>query len=476
MTNEIIIGKTQSGTAVSLLTALANRHGLITGATGTGKTVTLQRLAHELSKAGVSVFATDIKGDLSGICEPGTPSEKLNERLKRLSLSDFQFSKAPTQFFDVLRETGIPLRTTISDVGPIILSKLLDLNDIQSGVLQIAFKIADDESLPLLDQKDLLSLIQWISENTKELQEKYGNIAKSSLGAIQRNLIALDAEQISKFFGEPALSFEDLIVAHNGEGQVTLLDATSLYNHPKAYATVLLWILSELFEEMPEVGNLEVPKLVLFFDEAHLLFNDAPKVLLEKIEHVVRLIRSKGVGVYFITQSPLDIPETVLGQLGNKFQHALRAYTPKDKKTLKAVADSFRANPNFSTLDVLSELEVGEALVSTLTKDGTPNIVERVIIAPPTSKIGPATAEYRKSILSHSPLIAKYTEDIDRESAYELIQKRIAHKESPSGLGEQASKIGTSLFKSVFSSVIRTIGSKVGREIVRGVLGTVIKK
>ena len=439
MTDSIFIGGADAngtGTpdvAQELLLKIANRHGLVAGATGTGKTVTLQILAQGFSDAGVPVFCADVKGDLSGICVPGSKNAPLHEKLvaraEKIGLPDYSYSAAPVIFWDLFGENGHPVRTTISEMGPLLLSRLMGLTDAQEGVLNIAFEYADDNGLPLLDLKDLRKLLAHISDKEirDELSKEYGNIAAASLGALQRNLLVMEREGAEHFFGEPALELSDMMrTATNGKGIVSVLDATRLINSPKLYSTFLLWLLSELFEQLPEVGDPDKPKLVFFFDEAHLLFDDAPTALLQKIEQVVRLIRSKGVGVFFVTQNPRDLPESVLAQLGNRFQHALRAYTPSERKGVRAASDSFRPNPSFDTEEVITTLGVGEALVSTLDAKGAPGIVQRTMVRPPSSRMGPAEPAERKAIMAASPVSGKYDAVIDRESAYEILEAKEA--------------------------------------------------
>lgn len=405
---------------------LANRHGLITGATGTGKTVTLQILAEGLSDAGVPVFCADVKGDLSGIGAPGEAKDFLEERARSIGFSDeYQLRAAPAVFWDLFGKKGHPVRTTVSEMGPLLLSRLLELNDTQEGVLNIVFKVADDEGLLLLDFKDLRSLLSYVSENAGAVTANYGNVAKATVGAIQRQLLVLEQQGAEHFFGEPGLQISDLMkVTGDGRGAVNVLAADKLMQTPRLYATFLLWLLSELFEDLPEVGDLEKPKLVFFFDEAHLLFDEAPKALVEKVEQVVKLIRSKGVGIYFVTQNPLDIPESVLAQLGNRVQHALRAYTPREQKAVKVAAETFRPNPAFDTYAVISELGQGEALVSMLEGKAVPSIVERTLIRPPSSRLGPLTDGERAALIAASPLAGYYDEAIDRESAFEVLKAR----------------------------------------------------
>jgi DNA helicase HerA-like ATPase len=404
---------------------LANRHGLVAGATGTGKTITLQVMAEAFSRAGVPVFCADIKGDLAGISQPGAPNPKVEKRAAGTGVEDFAYEGAPVVFWDVFGRSGHPIRATISEMGPLLLSRLLELNDTQEGVLNIAFALADDEGLLLLDFKDLRAMLAHVAERAAELSAHYGNISKATIGTIQRRLLVLEQQGAEHFFGEPALELTDLmLLTPDGRGAVNVLAADQLVQSPRLYATFLLWMLSELFEELPEVGDLEKPKLVFFFDEAHLLFKDAPKALLDKVEQVVRLIRSKGVGVYFVTQNPLDVPQAVLGQLGNRVQHALRAFTPSDQRAVRAAAETFRANPAFNTETAITQLEVGEALVSTLQAGGVPSVVERTKIRPPQSRMGVVTEQERAATLAASPLRGRYDTLQDRESAYEMLQQR----------------------------------------------------
>jgi uncharacterized protein len=430
MTKPLLIAKcdpSKGGQESAILPRMANRHGLIAGATGTGKTVTLQAMAEQFSKLGVPVFMADIKGDLSGISQPGSEKPKITERLQLLGISDFGFSACPVEFWDIFGEQGHPLRTTITEMGPLLLSRLLNLNDTQAGVLNLAFKIADDDGLLLLDLKDLRALIQHVGDHAKEFKTEYGNISTASIGAIQRGLLVLEEQGGDRFFGEPALDLMDLIQTDaNGQGVINILAADKLMQSPKLYATFLLWLLSELFEQLPEVGDLEKPKLLFFFDEAHLLFADAPDVLQEKIEQVVRLIRSKGVGVYFCSQNPMDIPVKILGQLGNRVQHALRAFTPVDQKAVKAAATTFRPNPEVDVVQAITELGVGEVLVSFLDEQGTPGIVQRAYVLPPASQVGPITPEQRQQLITSSLLYAQYQHIDDRESAYELLKQKTA--------------------------------------------------
>jgi DNA helicase HerA-like ATPase len=462
-----------------LLPKMANRHGLIAGATGTGKTVTLQVLAENLSRLGVPIFMADVKGDLSGISQPGTEKPKIMERVQQLKLTDFTFSSCPVAFWDVFGEQGHPVRTTVSDMGPLLFSRLLDLNETQSGVLSLVFKLADDNKLLLLDLKDLRAMLQYAGDNAKTFRTEYGTISAVSIGTIQRGLLALEEQGGDKFFGEPALDLDDLIqTGSQGRGVVNILAADKLMQSPKTYATLLLWLLAELFEQLPEVGDLDKPKLVFFFDEAHLLFTDTPQALLEKIEQVVRLIRSKGVGVYFITQNPTDIPDVVLGQLGNRVQHALRAFTPRDQKAVKAAAETFRINPKLDVEATITELGVGEALVSLLDEKGSPGIVQRAFILPPHSQIGPISPEQRQQIIRQSTVYGHYEQVVDRESAYEMLKARAEQLQEKATVqpkaeprrGRQQEDVMGALAK----SAARAVGSQVGRELVRGVLGSLL--
>jgi DNA helicase HerA-like ATPase len=486
-----------------LLPEMANRHGLITGATGTGKTVTLQSLAERFSAAGVPVFMADVKGDLSGLGAAGTITAKFKERLDLLGLADFRPHASPVTYWDVFGAAGHPVRATVSDMGPLLLGRLLNLNDTQAGVLQIVFKIADDHGLLLLDLKDLRAMVQHVGDNAKDYTTEYGNVSAASIGAIQRGLLGLDAEGAERFFGEPMLDIADLMrLDQYGRGVINVLAADKLYNSPRLYATFLLWLLAELFERLPEVGDVDKPKLVFFFDEAHLLFSEAPPALLEKVEQVVRLIRSKGVGIYFVTQNPLDVPDRVLGQLGNRVQHALRAFTPRDQKALQTAAETMRANPAFVAATAIAELGTGEALVSFLDAKGRPAMVERALILPPASRLGPLTGEERQAAIAASPLQGRYEEAVDRESAYERLKGRaapatVARQEpaapaaattaAPSGgglldglgglLGGVASGGGRrreGIVEAAVKSAARQIGSQVGREIIRGVLGSIL--
>jgi uncharacterized protein len=507
---KIFIGKGKEAAWLTL--GLANRHGLVTGATGTGKTVSLQVMAEGFARAGVPVFAADIKGDLSGISEAGEPKEFIVKRARDMGLT-FQPDRFSTVFWDVFGEQGHPVRATVSEMGPLLLSRMMDLNDVQEGVLNIAFRVADEQGLLLLDMKDLRAILSFIAEHAAELTMEYGNVSKQTVGTIQRQLLVLENQGGAKFFGEPALALKDFMrTDSDGRGMINILAADKLMQNPRLYATFLLWMLSELFEELPEVGDPPRPKLVFFFDEAHLLFNDAPKALMDKIEQVVRLIRSKGVGVYFVTQNPIDVPDKVLGQLGNRVQHALRAFTPRDQKAVAAAAQTFRPNPKLDSAQVIMELGKGEALVSFLEGNGTPAMVERVMVRPPTARIGPVTPEERKAIMDKSPVKGKYDTTIDSESAYEVLQKRVAGTPSATGgaggiLGQIGGIVGTifgtnvsrgrlstgqliarSVTRSVTNKVVGgvaadlgksvggSVGGSVGRALVRGALGGLLRR
>jgi DNA helicase HerA-like ATPase len=469
-----------------LFLPMANRHGLVTGATGTGKTVTLQIMAEGFCKAGVPVFAADVKGDLSGISQEGTAQDVLVERAKKVGFDDYGFEATPTIFWDLFGEQGHPIRTTISEMGPLLLSRLMGLTDAQEGALNIAFKIADEEGLALLDLKDLRSLLSNLAGRGKELRTDYGNLNAMTIGSIQRRLVVIEEQGGDKFFGEPALNIKDLMrTTRDGRGYMNILAADRLMSSPQLYATFLLWLLSELFEDLPEMGDPDKPKLVFFFDEAHLLFTDAPPGLLQKIEQTVKLIRSKGVGVYFVTQNPLDVPESVLAQMGNRVQHALRAYTPREQKAVKTAADTFRPNPKFKTDKAITELGKGEALVSVLDLKGVPTMVERTLIRPPESRIGPITPQEREKLLKSSPVYGQYDETVDRESAYEMLVQRAselaaakekAEAEKTAAREARAAPRGresaTDRFvKNVAGSVGRQVGSMVVRSLVRGILG-----
>jgi uncharacterized protein len=459
-------------TELSLLPALANRHGLITGATGTGKTLTMQAMAQRLSALGVPVFMADVKGDFSGIAKPGGANAKVVERLKSLGVKA-EFAGCPVEFWDLYGKSGLPVRATVSDMGPLLLGRMLGLNETQAGVLGLVFKIADDQGLLILDLKDLRAMLQHVGDNAAKYKTQYGNVTGSSVGAIQRGLLALESQGATQFFGEPMLEIADLMRVREGKGTVNVLAADRLMNAPKLYSSFLLWLLSELFEQLPEVGDPDQPKLVFFFDEAHLLFDEAPKALTDKVEQVVRLIRSKGVGVYFVTQNPLDVPESVLGQLGNRVQHALRAFTPRDQKAVKTAAETLRPNPKLKAEKVITELGVGEALVSLLDEKGRPSIVERAFIVPPASQIGPISAEERAAAMRASALLAKYEKPVDRDSAYEKLTARTEEKpavEPKPSAGRQPQTI----FDAATKSAARAIGSELGRQIIRGVLGSIL--
>ena len=505
----ILIGKSSKPEVLEL--KLANRHGLITGATGTGKTVTLQVLAEGFSNAGVPVFAADIKGDLSGIAAAGDMKPAFVERASSMGI-DLKPDRFPVTFWDLFGRDGHPIRATVSDMGPLLLARLLDLNDTQEGVLNIVFRVADEEGLLLLDLKDLRALLAFVGENAASLTTHYGNVSAASIGAIQRALLVIENQGGDAFFGEPMLNIADLMhVDRDGRGMVNILAADKLMNNPRLYATFLLWMLSELFENMPEVGDLEKPKLVFFFDEAHLLFNNAPKALLESIEQVVRLIRSKGVGVYFVTQNPLDIPDSVLAQLGNRVQHALRAFTPRDQKAVRAAAETFRQNPAIKTEEAIMQLGVGEALISTLEGKGTPSMVERAFIRPPCGRVGPLTVPERQALIAQSGLRGKYDQPLDRESAFENLAQRAEEAAAPAeeqssggitgwlggilGGGEEPApktvpksgsrgkatttrttrreiSITERVITNAASSAARTVGTQIGKAILRGVLGS----
>lgn len=480
-----------------LLPGLANRHGLVAGATGTGKTVTLQVMAENFSRIGVPVFAADVKGDLSGVAKAGTASPKMQQRIQQLKLDPFSFEACPVTLWDVFGEQGHPMRATISEIGPLLLGRILNLNQTQADVLSLVFKIADDQGLLLLDLKDIQAVLQYVGNQAKQFQTQYGNISAASIGAIQRGLVTLGTQGGDKFFGEPALNMDDLLQTDShGKGVINLLAADKLYQSPQLYSTFLLWLLSELYEHLPEVGDLEKPKLVFFFDEAHLLFTDQPAALLTKIEQVVRLIRSKGVGVFFVTQNPADLSETVLSQLGNRVQHALRSFTPNDQKAVKAAAQTFRTNPNLNVEDVITQLQVGEALVSFLDEKGTPNIVERALVLPPHGQIGPLIPDERKNLMATSLVAGVYEKAVDNDSAYERLKQR-AQNSSPAAPASSASPGATGgllsglenlmlgsvgprggvhegVLQSMIRSGARSVGSSIGRQIVRGVLGSML--
>ncbi len=518
--HDILVGKGK--VSDTLLLRLANRHGLVAGATGTGKTVTLQVLAEGFSRAGVPVFAADVKGDLSGVAAAGKANDALVTRAKGLGL-EYEPDRFPVMFWDIFGEQGHPVRATISEMGPLLLSRLMDLNDVQEGVMNIAFKVADEQGLLLLDLKDLRAMLVFLAEHADELTTQYGNVSKATIGTIQRQLLVLENQGGENFFSEPALALSDFMrTDRDGRGYINILAADKLMQTPRLYATFLLWLLSELFEELPEVGDLEKPKLVFFFDEAHLLFTDTPKALMEKIEQVVRLIRSKGVGIYFVTQNPLDVPDRVLAQLGNRVQHALRAFTPRDQKAVKAAADTFRPNPELDTARVIMELGKGEALVSLLEGNGTPSIVDRAMICPPAARMGPVTADERRAVIAASPCAGKYEKLLDAQSAYEVLQGRAQAAAAPApaqqpaapasggglfgGIGEALGTLfGTSrprgqrlsttqvVTREVTRSVVNRVagqvaadvgksllgkkmGGTVGRAIVRGTLGGVLRR
>ena len=480
----IFVGKSTKSEVLTL--ALANRHGLVTGATGTGKTVTLQVMAEGFSRAGVPVFAADVKGDLSGVSAPGEPKEAFVNRAKELGFT-YQPDEFPVVFWDLFGEQGHPIRATIAEMGPLLLARLLALNETQEGVLNIAFRIADERGLALLDLKDLRAMLSFLSENAAEIQKTYGNVTGATVGAIQRQLLVLENQDGQKFFGEPALDIRDFMrTDREGRGIINLLAADKLMQNPRLYATFLLWLLSELFEELPEVGDPPKPKLVFFFDEAHLLFTEAPKALLDKIEQVVRLVRSKGVGVYFVTQNPLDVPDKVAAQLGNRVQHALRAFTPRDQKAVRAAAETFRQNPKLDTAKVITELGKGEALVSFLEGNGTPSIVERCMICPPSARVGPISSQERQALIIKSPVKGQYDTMIDRESAFEMLQKRTQDPNAPGGTAQGAPPPSGGMFGKVTDMLGGLFGTnrargerlsptqRVTREVTRSVTNRVV--
>ncbi len=501
---DLVIGLASDGTIPTLRLDRGNRHGVIAGATGTGKTATLQSLAEQFSAAGVPVFAADVKGDLSGVCRPGTATPRIAERMAKINMT-FEPSAPPVVFWDLYGEKGHPIRATASEMGPLLLSRLLELTEAQEGVMTIAFHAADAEGMLLLDLKDLQAMIRHVGENAEAYSRTYGNVAPATVGSIQRKLLQLSSQGGDKFFGEPALSLADLMRTDRERGYVNILAADRLINSPRLYATFLLWLLSELFEELPEVGDPEKPRLVFFFDEAHLLFRDAPRALLEKVEQVVRLIRSKGVGIYFVTQNPADIPDSVLAQLGNRIQHALRAYTPAEQKGLRAASGSFRANPAFDTAETLQQLEVGEALVSTLDAKGAPTVVQRTLIRPPMSRLGPATSDERAAVQGDSPVTGLYDTLRDRESAHELLTDRAERTAAEAAAAERAEdaeraeaaaaraaprraepryddeprrrapaprrRASPDLMETAVTTLTRTVASTIGRELMRGMLG-----
>ncbi len=491
MSESFLIRTAKSADFLGIHSGMANRHGLIAGATGTGKTVTLQVLAEAFSRAGVAVFAADIKGDLSGTGMPGKESKKFSERLELLGIKDHSFRSSPVVFWDVFGEQGHPVRTTVSEMGPLLLSRLLNLNDTQTGTLSLVFKVADDNGLLLLDMKDLRAMLQFVGENASQFTTEYGKVSSQSIGAIQRSLLELENQGGDRLFGEPSLSVTDFIKTDpEGNGIINILSADKLIHTPKVYSVFLLWLLSELFENLPEAGDADRPKIVFFFDEAHLLFEDAPKVLKDKIEQVVRLIRSKGVGIYFVTQSPSDLPDDVLGQLGNRVQHALRAFTPKDQKAVKSAAQTFRPNPALSTEAVITELGIGEALVSFLDNKGTPGMVERAWILPPAGRIGPVTPEERKELISNSPFFGVYENLKDRESAYEILKKKTTASEESGASSESgetfssAKRVGSpgpaarpkkseTPVDAFIKNAAKAAGTQIGRQVIRGVLGSI---
>lgn len=484
-----------------LLLKYGNRHGLVTGATGTGKTVTLQILAEGFSNAGVPVFAADIKGDLSGVSMMGEPKDFLQKRADLIKLDPYEFQQFPVVFWDLFGEQGHPIRATVSDMGPLLLSRLMNLTDAQEGVLNIAFRLADEEGLLVLDLKDLQALLANVADRAKELQGRYGNVSRESVGAIQRSLLVLEQQGGANFFGEPALRIANLMrTTPDGRGAINILAADKLMMNPRLYATFLLWLLSELFEELPEIGDPDKPRLVFFFDEAHLLFDDAPKALVDRVEQVVRLIRSKGVGVFFVTQNPLDVPETVLAQLGNRLQHALRAYTPREQKAVKTAADTFRPNPDFDCFKAITQLGTGEALISTLEEKGIPSMVQRTLVRPPAGRLGAISPDERRRVIATSPVAGQYDKPLDRESAYEILQKRAADmqaaadkvkqqevaakEEQKSGGGWMDTVLGTgsgsrrreTVAEAAMKSVARSVSSSLGRAIVRGILGSLTRR
>lgn len=513
MTQDIFVGGAGAGYAVQQFLSLryANRHGLVAGATGTGKTVTLQILAEGFSAAGVPVFLSDVKGDLSGLAKAGSATHELHdafaERADKIGFSGFGYAAFPVTFWDVFGHQGHPVRTTVSEMGPLLLSRLLELSEAQEGIVNIAFRLADEEGLPLLDLKDLKALLVWIGENSKDLSLRYGNVSTSSIGAIQRRLLVLENQGGAGLFGEPALSLQDLMcVSPDGRGAINILAADKLMAAPGLYATFLLWLLSELFEDLPEVGDPEKPKLVFFFDEAHLLFDDAPKALVDKVEQVARLIRSKGVGVYFTTQNPADVPEDILGQLGNRIQHALRAFTAKDRKELRMAAETYRENPDFDTEEAIREVGVGEAVTSMLQKKGVPGVVQRTLIRPPSSQLGPITDAERHQIMQSSEMSARYGTAVDRKSAYEMLKARAEAAAAEAAASEDAAEEATpqlrefnaarrysgtrvtrltarapqhrqpdTLSSALTSAVIKELKGTTGRRLVRGVLGGLFK-
>lgn len=484
--NTILIGIDNKGSQEKLILSMANRHGLITGATGTGKTVSLQRITEQFSLAGIPVFTADVKGDIAGLAFPGVENSKIKAQLKKTKISTFTSEACPVIFWDIYGKKGLPLRTTVSEMGPILFGRILNLNEVQQGILNAAFSFSDDQGLLLLDLKDIRVLLEWMNDKAAELKGKYGNISPNSIATIQRNILTLNESGGDKFFGEPALKLEHLMQKDaSGKGVISILDATQLIQDSRLYSTFLLWLLSELFEKLPEVGDLEKPILAFFFDEAHLLFNSAPKFLLEKIEQMIRLIRSKGVGVYFVTQNPTDIPDVVLNQLGNRLQHALRAFTPKDQKTVKAAAQTFRKNPKLDIEKAITELSVGEALTSFLDDNGSPSIVEKTTIIPPGSRIGTISDNERKNIIEGSKLYEFYKNPIDRESAFEIIEKRISTEKmqtakqsttEPDKSEKKQTHTGPSNVEVIAKSTVKILNSRIGQQIIRGILGTLFQK
>lgn len=481
--NEKLVIAKNKDKELYLVPKMCNRHGLITGASGTGKTVTLKVMAETFSSAGIPVFLSDVKGDLSGMIEVGEMNDNISKRTSKLGLSDFQFTKFPCCFFDVFQKDGIPIRTTISEMGPVLLSKILSLTKAQEGALNIVFRIADDKNLELVDLKDLRAMLNYIGEHSKEYTMTYGNVSTQSIGAILRSLLVLEEQGADLFFGDPFFDIKDFMKydADTGRGIVNILNASTLVQNPKLYATVLLWLLTELYEKLPEVGDLDKPKLIFFFDEAHLLFNDLEKDLEERVIQIVKLIRSKGVGIFFISQSPKDIPNEVLSQLSSRVQHSLRAYTPLEQKALKTIADSFRENPNFKTIDIISELKTGEALVSFLDEEGMPNIVERVDILPPQSKIGPSSSSLIQSVITTSSFYDKYGKSLDTETAYEKIEQKMEEKKNDQKEIEKAKKVTKTLknnssiekgIKKFANSTLSSMGREIGKSIIRGLFGT----
>ena len=477
--SEIFLGSGHDGTKVVFPCSMLNRHGLVAGATGTGKTVTLQVLAEQLAAQGIAVFAADVKGDLSGTATAGKVNQKITERLEKIGIEDYSVKPSPVAFWDLYEKNGVPLRTTVSEVGPLLFSHILGLNETQSDVMHLLFRCADDDGLLLLDLIDLISLVSWVGENRTEFSKEYGHVASQTLSAITRKLHVLEDAGGEKFFGEPAFSLNDFFQKDfSGRGVIHLLDATDLLQEPRIYSAFLIWLLSELFEQLPEAGDADKPKLVFFFDEAHLLFSHGSKALLEKFELVVRLIRSKGVGVFFVTQNPVDIPDEIRSQLGAKVLHALRAFTPKERKALKSISETFVENPELDVNEIIPTLKVGEALVSALNSDGIPMKVEHTLIRPPESRIGPLTPEERTEKISSSPFQTKYGTAVDRESAFEMLKKR-KEEEAKKKAEEEAekeekkpAKKRQSVFESFAKSIARSVGSQVGRQIIRGVLGS----